>query len=789
MLKIDLRLLLIAMAMLLAPQPGSSQERHDTAAQPAPALTRTQAQQALDVLRDDGKRARLVQTLQTIATASSSAPAPAAPQRPPAADNLGVQLLVQVSDWLGDVSSELAIAARAVSDFPMVWRWLVQLSTDPNARHVLLDTAWKLALVIACALAAEWVIWRAVRRTITALDRHVPARARAAADGDRMVTSGGAALLDVDHDVRGRHASLAYTWQLILRLPFVLVRLALDLLPVASFAGVGNLLLATEIGSGSTPRVVILAMVNAYVLCRATLCVAAALVSPAGSQPSLLVIRDETAAYIDVWTRRIVVIAVYGVALANVALLLGLYRPAYLAAVRLIMLVVHLLLAVIVLQCRRNIADLIRAPVMARGALALLRNRLADVWHILAIVLDFALWAVWALQVQNGYALLLQYFLSTIAVLVIARMASIAVMTALDRIFRISPDFIRQFPGLEARANRYFPLLRAAVSGLIAAITLIALLEVWGIDAAAWFASGQMGGRLVSALVTIAVAATVALAIWEASNAAIEQHLARLAREGHYMRTARLRTFLPMLRTALLSIILTVVALTALSELGVSIAPLLAGAGIVGIAIGFGSQKLVQDVITGLFLLLENAMQVGDTVTVSGLSGVVENLSIRTIRLRAGDGSIHIIPFSSVTSVTNINRGIGNAAISVSVAYKEDTDRVGAVLKEIAAQMRSEPEFRRKIRGDLDLWGVDKVDASMAMIVGQIECTDVGRWPVQREFYRRMKKRFQELNIEIARPSQTTVVLQHSSVAEPSDRAEGQGRWRTPSLASGASSR
>jgi moderate conductance mechanosensitive channel len=332
-------------------------------------------------------------------------------------------------------------------------------------------------------------------------------------------------------------------------------------------------------------------------------------------------------------------------------------------------------------------------------------------------------------------------------------------------------------------------MLRAIVSGVIIAITAIALLEVWGIDAAAWFSSGQVGGRLVSALLTITIAATAALAIWEATNAAIEQHLVRLTREGHYMRTARLRTFLPMLRTTLLSIILTVVALTALSELGVSIAPLLAGAGIVGIAIGFGSQKLVQDVITGLFLLLENAMQVGDTVTVSGLSGVVENLSIRTIRLRAADGSIHIIPFSSVTSVTNTNRGIGNAAISVNVAYKEDTDRVGAVLKEIATQMRADPVFKRMMRSDLDLWGVEKVDASMATIVGQIVCTDVGRWPVQREFYRRMKKRFQELNIEIARPSQTTVVLQNLSAAQPSDTAETEERRRTPMLASGASAR
>ncbi len=237
-----------------------------------------------------------------------------------------------------------------------------------------------------------------------------------------------------------------------------------------------------------------------------------------------------------------------------------------------------------------------------------------------------------------------------------------------------------------------------------------------------------------------------------------------------------------MLRTTLLSIIVTVVALTALSELDVNIAPLLAGAGIVGIAIGFGSQKLVQDVITGLFLLLANAMQVGDAVTVSGLTGVVENLSIRTICLRAGDGSIHIVPFSSVTSVTNTNRGIGNAAISVDIAYKEDTDRVGTVLKEIAAEMRKDPEFKPLIRGDFDLWGVDRVNASMATLVGQIECTDAGRWPVQREFYRRMKKRFQQLGIEIARPSQATVILQNLPVQEPDTPEEQANEPRRRSV-------
>jgi small-conductance mechanosensitive channel len=366
---------------------------------------------------------------------------------------------------------------------------------------------------------------------------------------------------------------------------------------------------------------------------------------------------------------------------------------------------------------------------------------------------------VWALEIQNGYALLFQYLVATVAVLLIARLISMAAMTGLDRLFRISPDLTHRYPGLEARANRYLPALRLTISGVITAITILALLEVWGIDAIEWLSRGQVGPRLISTIITSAIAGLAALLVWEASNAAIDRHLTQLSREGRYARMARLRTVLPMLRTTLLSVILTVVVLTLLSELGINIAPLLAGAGIVGIAIGFGAQKLVQDVITGIFLLLENAMQVGDFVTVSGLSGSVEALSIRSIRLRASDGSIHIVPFSSVTSVTNTNRGIGNAAISVNVAYKEDTDRVGAVLKEIATEMRGEKEFESLIRGDLDLWGVDKVDALMTTIVGQIVCTDAGRWRVQREFYRRMKRRFDELGIEIARPGQTTIVL------------------------------
>jgi small-conductance mechanosensitive channel len=766
---VSLRLLpsiLFASVLFILPafaQPGVAPA--GPAADKADVLSPDQAKRALETLSDDKKRAQVIETLRAIANASQP-PQGAAPESksaiPLTADSLGAQLLLTVSEQVGEISREVADIVRTLTHFRAFYYWFVRTANDPSAYHQLFDIAWKLALVFLCAFAAEWLVFRLVKRPVALLEARLPQTARAPVQ-TLAVADPPSSATDVvaEPKLQQRRLSLARTWQSLVRLPFVLGRLALELLPVLVFIGIATMLLGTGIGDLSTTRLVILAVVNAYALSRALICVVRALAGPFG----LFRVRAETAAYIEIWARRIVTVAVAGIAFANVALLLGLHRAGYATVLRLVMLVVHLFVVVVILQCRRPVADAIRAPAGRDGAAARIRNRVAGLWHYLAIALDLALWAVWALNIRNGYALLLQYFVGTITVALIMRLATILVLSLIDRGFRISPDLLRRFPGLETRANRYLPLLRNIVSAVIAFIGLVALLEVWGVDAIVWFYGGQIGSRLLSAVVTVGIAALAAAAIWEVSNALLDRKINALSREGHYARAARLRTFQPMLRTALLGVIITVVGLTALSEIGVNVAPLLAGAGIVGIAIGFGSQKLVQDLITGLFLLLENTVQVGDNVTLSGLSGVVENVSIRTLRLRSGDGSVHIVPFSAVTTITNSSRGAGNAAVSVNVSYKEDTDRAGQILKDIVAEMRREVEFQHLIRGDLELWGVDKVDGSMASIVGQIRCSDAGRWPVQREFNRRMKRRFQECGVEIA-PGAQTILMQVPAPAE-----------------------
>jgi small-conductance mechanosensitive channel len=291
---------------------------------------------------------------------------------------------------------------------------------------------------------------------------------------------------------------------------------------------------------------------------------------------------------------------------------------------------------------------------------------------------------------------------------------------------------------------------------VVSIAALILLLQFWGFGAIEWLAGNLLAQRMISALTTVGVAVAFAVGVWELANAAIEQHLSRLQRDAQTARSARLRTLLPMLRTALLIAILTVLSLVVLSEIGVNIAPLLAGAGVLGIAIGFGSQKLVQDVITGLFLLLENTMQVGDVVLLGGLQGVVEHLSIRTIRLRAEDGSVHVIPFSAVTTVTNMTRDFAHAVVEVQVAYREDYDRVVEVLRGIVTQMRAEPRWQSEIRDDLEVMGVRFADGAQ-IIKCRIRCGPFGRWAVIREFNRRMKIRFDEEGIETPFPHQSAL--------------------------------
>ncbi|MBM3558832.1 MAG: mechanosensitive ion channel [Alphaproteobacteria bacterium] len=396
----------------------------------------------------------------------------------------------------------------------------------------------------------------------------------------------------------------------------------------------------------------------------------------------------------------------------------------------------------------------LRQPVRERlsgsGPLA----RLADVWHVLAIVYVASVYAVWAFRADVGFGFLLRATVATAALVLAARFAEVALLHLIDRAFRLRAETRALYPRLEQRANRYLPVVRGVVHAANWTIAAVLLAEMWGLDLIAWMAE-PLGRRLIAGAVQIAVVLAGAVLLLEFVNAAIERYLVNAP--GHSPKQAqRARTLLPLLRAVVRGAVGLFVVLIVLSQIGVDIAPLLAGAGVVGLAVGFGSQKLVQDVITGLFILIEDTVSVGDVVDVGGGHvGVVEAVTIRTVRLRDVNGAVHVVPFSNVSSVTNLTKDYAYAVIDAGVAYREDTDEVVAVLREVARTMREDAEFAADILEPLEVFGVDRLTDSAVVVRVRLKTLPLRRWAVVREFNRRMKKAFDAAGIEIPFPQQT----------------------------------
>lgn len=206
----------------------------------------------------------------------------------------------------------------------------------------------------------------------------------------------------------------------------------------------------------------------------------------------------------------------------------------------------------------------------------------------------------------------------------------------------------------------------------------------------------------------------------------------------------------------LISVVVSLVAgMLMLSELGISMAPILGAAGVVGLAVGFGAQSLVKDYFTGFFLLLENQIRQGDVVTLAGHSGAVEEVTLRYVRLRDYHGHVHFVPNSQITTVTNMTRGFSQAVVDVGVAYRENVDEVMDLMRAVAAELRQDTRFGPRILDDLDMGGVENWADSAVIIRARMRCVALEQWDVRREYLRRLKHAFDAHGIEIPFPHLT----------------------------------
>lgn len=289
-----------------------------------------------------------------------------------------------------------------------------------------------------------------------------------------------------------------------------------------------------------------------------------------------------------------------------------------------------------------------------------------------------------------------------------------------------------------------------------------------------YFGEWRGFAMIVLRVALILAMAWLALSVSRKALVRIRMHMQQDASDLE--RIKRLNTLEQVGRYVVAVLIILITAMLVLSEMGISIAPILAAAGVLGIAIGFGAQSLVKDYFIGLFLLLENQVRQGDVVDIAGKSGLVEEMTLRYIRLRDYEGNVHFVPNGTIDTVTNRSRTFAHAVIDVGVAYREDVDEVYAVMREVAAALRADPEMEEKILEDLDIAGVDQWGDSAVVIRCRFKVRPLEQWGVRRAYLYRLKKAFDAAGIEIPFPHLTLYAGQpKEGVAPPLPLALSRG--------------
>jgi len=231
---------------------------------------------------------------------------------------------------------------------------------------------------------------------------------------------------------------------------------------------------------------------------------------------------------------------------------------------------------------------------------------------------------------------------------------------------------------------------------------------------------------------------------------------------------ARIQTLARVFRNSAAIVIVIVAGTLILGELGISIAPILATAGVAGVAIGFGAQSLIKDYFNGFFLLLEDQVRQGDVVEVAGKGGLVEEVTLRYVRLRDMDGHVHYVPNGEIKLVTNRTRGYATPVIDVGVAYREDIDEALGLMREAAAALRADAQWKDRIVEDLEVIGVERWGDSAVVLRARFKVVPpIQQWNVKREYLRRLKKLFDARGIEIPFPHLTVYAGQNKDGAAP----------------------
>lgn len=306
----------------------------------------------------------------------------------------------------------------------------------------------------------------------------------------------------------------------------------------------------------------------------------------------------------------------------------------------------------------------------------------------------------------------------------------------------------------------------------LAAAAVFGLSYVWGFDLGGWLSRG-IGEQLLHTLMGLGVIIVATFVAVEISTVLIHRLLSTLARDAvDIRRAAQLNTLRPVLKGVAQTAIIITGVLMLLSEMDIQIGPLLAGAGVVGVAVGFGAQTLVKDFLTGIFLIVEDIVSVGDIVRIGDDAGLVEQMTVRTIRLRSMDGVLHVFPYGEAQVIHNLTKNFSAYVFDLEISYESDIDRAMEVMRAVGEELQTDPDFASLILEPIDVLGVDSLGSSGIIIKARIRTEPLQQWTVGREYNKRIKKAFDAAGVSIPYPHM------HLVYTPPKDETKAKGKTK-----------
>jgi small-conductance mechanosensitive channel len=553
----------------------------------------------------------------------------------------------------------------------------------------------------------------------------------------------------------------------------------LDLVSICVFAAAVLVIFYLFLDRTMPQRVLVATYLAAVLIVRAAHLVSRLLLSPRIPALRFLPLGDETALFLHRWIMAIVAVGSFGLLTCGIFRLAGTPEAPHFIMESLVGLTLAVMLITMILQKRKTVLQALTANLPQTS----LRARLAHSWHHFAICGVILLWIFTVLNKllegdqPSGYLgvktlliiplyFLLDWILRRILVAAfgivqkpddLSSAAQTAKNTDLgaaagNETGDAAPNAVAEPAANRLDIGRLRKIIRGGLRVALAFLMFFWIMRIWGVEL-------KIGEEVARAAFRILVVVLVCFVAWELGNAAIKRRLAKEMpeededdeKEEGGSGGSRIATLLVLLRKFMLVVIIVMASLIILSSVGVNIGPLIAGAGVIGLAIGFGAQTLVKDIISGMFFLIDDAFRVGDYVDTGKQKGTVAAISLRSLRLRHPRGMVYTIPFSDINSVTNFSRDYIITKLDFRVPFDSDLEQVRKLVKKkVYQKIMEDPELGKKLLGPIKSQGVREVDDSAMIVRVKYKTAPGEQFAIRKQVYRLMQEGFQEAGLKFA---------------------------------------